>query len=178
VPRRPGLDGKKLAPEVLVARLNQLGGKHGVGRVDICENRLVGKKSRGVYETPGGTIILEGLRTLRALTLERDTARLAEKLVPEYADVVYTGRWFAPVREALDAFFANVTANVTGEVQVKLFKGQATALSAQSPFSLFSEDLATFGASQGFEHKDSLGFVKLYGLPTKDAAAAKQRNAP
>ena len=170
-----GLDGERMPPEVLVAALNALGGKHGVGRVDICENRLVGMKSRGVYETPGGTIILEGLRTLRALTLERDTARLAEKLMPEYADVVYTGRWFAPLREALDAFFASVTENVTGEVQVRLFKGQATALCAESPYSLFSEDLATFGHSQSYEHKDSLGFVKLYGLPTKVAAAAKRR---
>ncbi len=171
-----GINGEKLAPEVIVARLNELGGKHGVGRVDICENRLVGMKSRGVYETPGGTIILEGLRTLRALTLERDTARLAEKLMPDYADVVYTGRWFAPIREAMDAFFSNVTQNVTGEVKVRLYKGQATALSATSPYSLFSEDLATFGHSQSYDHKDSLGFVKLYGLPTKVAAAAKRRN--
>jgi argininosuccinate synthase len=133
-------------------------------------------KSRGVYETPGGTIVLEALRTLRALTLERDTARLAEKLAPEYADVVYTGRWFAPLREALDAFFASVTRHVTGTVQVKLFKGQATALCAQSPYSLFSEDLATFGASASYDHKDSLGFVKLYGLPTRVAAAAARRN--
>ena len=170
-----GINGEKLAPEVIVARLNELGGKHGVGRVDICENRLVGMKSRGVYETPGGTIILEGLRTLRALTLERDTARLAEKLMPDYADVVYTGRWFAPIREAMDAFFSNVTQNVTGEVKVRLYKGQATALSATSPYSLFSEDLATFGQSQSYDHKDSLGFIKLYGLPTKVAAAAKRR---
>jgi argininosuccinate synthase len=169
------LNGEELPPEVLVARLNELGGKHGVGRVDICENRLVGMKSRGVYETPGGTIILEALRTLRALTLERDTARLAEKLMPEYADVVYTGRWFAPIREAMDAFFATVTQQVTGEVKVKLFKGQATALAATSSNSLFSEDLATFGHSAAYDHKDSLGFVKLYGLPTKVAAAAKQR---
>ncbi|MEZ5964980.1 MAG: argininosuccinate synthase [Planctomycetota bacterium] len=171
-----GLDGERLPPEELVARLNELGGKHGVGRVDICENRLVGMKSRGVYETPGGTIILEGLRTLRALTLERDTARLAEKLMPDYADVVYTGRWFHPLREAMDALFADVTKPVSGEVDVRLFKGQATALCARSPNSLFSEDLATFGHSQSYEHKDSLGFVKLYGLPTKVAAAAKRRN--
>jgi len=172
-----GIDGERLPPEELVARLNALGGTHGVGRVDICENRLVGMKSRGVYETPGGTVILEALRTLRALTLERDTARMAEKLVPDYADVVYTGRWFHPLREALDTFFANVTRDVTGEVDVRLYKGQATALCARSRHSLFSEDLATFGHSQGYEHKDSLGFVKLYGLPTKVAAAAKRRNA-
>jgi argininosuccinate synthase len=172
-----GLNGEELPPEVLVARLNEVGGRHGVGRVDICENRLVGMKSRGVYETPGGTILLEGLRTLRALTMERDTARMAEKLMLDYADVVYTGRWFAPLREALDAFFTAATRHVTGEVVVRLFKGQATALSATSPYSLFSEDLATFGASAAFDHKDSLGFVKLYGLPTKVAAAAQRRQA-
>ncbi len=171
-----GLNGEKLPPEVLVAKLNELGSKHGVGRVDICENRLVGMKSRGVYETPGGTIILEGMRTLRALTMERDTARMAEKLMPDYADVVYTGRWFHPLRESLDAFFKHATANVTGEVKVRLYKGTATALSTKSPYSLFSEDLATFGHSASYDHKDSLGFVKLYGLPTKVAAAARRRN--
>ena len=170
-----GVDGKRMAPDVLVAHLNALGGKHGVGRVDICENRLVGMKSRGVYETPGGTIILEGVRTLRALCLERDTARMAEKLMPDYADVVYTGRWFAPLREAMDAFFTEVTKPVTGEVKVRLYKGQATALSATSPNSLFAEDLATFGHSDTFDHADSKGFVKLYGLPTKVAAAARRK---
>jgi argininosuccinate synthase len=171
------VDGKKLAPEVLVAELNTLGGKHGVGRIDITENRLVGMKSRGVYETPGGTILLEGLRTLRALTMDRDTLRQCEKLMPEYADVVYTGRWFAPLREAMDAFFAKATEHVTGEVKVKLFKGTATALSATSPWSLYSEDLATFGASAGFDHQDSYGFVKLYGLPGMVAASVRRKNS-
>jgi argininosuccinate synthase len=171
------VDGKKLAPEVLVAALNAIGGAHGVGRIDITENRLVGMKSRGVYETPGGTILLEGLRTLRALTLDRDTLRQCEKLMPEYADVVYTGRWFAPLREAMDAFFAKATEHVTGEVKVKLFKGTATALSATSPWSLYSEDLATFGASAGFDHQDSYGFVKLYGLPGMVAASVRRKNA-
>ena len=170
-----GVDGKRMAPEALVAHLNTIGGKHGVGRVDICENRLVGMKSRGVYETPGGTIILEGVRTLRALCLERDTARMAEKLMPDYADVVYTGRWFAPLREAMDAFFTEVTKPVTGEVKVRLYKGQATALSATSPNSLFAEDLATFGHSEAYDQADSKGFVKLYGLPTKVAAAARRK---
>jgi argininosuccinate synthase len=171
------LDGKKLPPEVLVAELNAIGGKHGVGRIDITENRLVGMKSRGVYETPGGTILLEGLRTLRALTMDRDTLRQCEKLMPEYADVVYTGRWFAPLREAMDAFFAKATEHVTGEVKVKLFKGTATAISATSPWSLYSEDLATFGASAGFDHQDSYGFVKLYGLPGMVAASVRRKNA-
>jgi argininosuccinate synthase len=171
------LDGKKLAPEALVAELNAIGGKHGVGRVDITENRLVGMKSRGVYETPGGTILLEGLRTLRALTMDRDTLRACEKLMPEYADLVYTGRWFAPLREAMDAFLRKATETVTGEVKVKLFKGSATALSAKSAWSLYSEDLATFGESAGFDHKDSYGFVKLYGLPGMVAASVRRKNA-
>ncbi len=165
---------KRLAPEALLALLNELGGRHGVGRVDIVENRLVGMKSRGVYETPGGTILIEALRTLRALTMDRDTLRQCEKLMPEYADLVYTGRWFAPLREALDAFFLKATETVTGEVTVKLFKGTATALSCTSPFSLYSEDLATFGQSAGFEHKDSRGFVKLYGLPGMVAASVRR----
>jgi argininosuccinate synthase len=164
------LDGRKLPPEQLIAALNELGGKHGVGRVDITENRLVGMKSRGVYETPGGTIVLEALRTLRALTMERDTLRMCEQLMPDYADLVYTGRWYHPLRMALDAFFTDATRNVTGEVAVRLYKGTATALSATSPKSLYSEDLATFGQSASFEHADSYGFVKLYGLASAVAA--------
>jgi argininosuccinate synthase len=170
------LDGNAIDPVALVERLNELGGQHGIGRVDITENRLVGMKSRGVYETPGGTILLEGLRALRALTLERDTFRQAEKLMPDYADLVYTGRWFHPLREALDAFFARVAEPVCGEVRVRLLKGCATAVSAHSPCSLYSEDLATFGRSRGFAQADSRGFVRLYGLPAK-VAAARDRKA-
>ena len=164
------LDGEAMPPELLLERLNALGGEHGVGRVDICENRLVGMKSRGVYETPGGTIVLEAARTLRALTMERDTLRLCERLMPDYADLVYTGRWFHPARRALDALFADATRHVTGDVRVRLFKGSATAVAAESPFSLYSEDLATFGQSAAFDHADSYGFVKLYGLPGAVAA--------
>ncbi len=170
-----GLDGETLDPVTLVERLNALGGEHGVGRIDITENRLVGMKSRGVYETPGGTILVEGLRTLRSLTMERDTMRMAEKLMPDYTDLVYTGRWYHPLRESLDAFFAEATRWVTGEVKVKLFKGQATAVSAHSPYSLYSEDLATFGPSARFDQADSAGFVKLYGLPGAVAAARTAR---
>jgi argininosuccinate synthase len=168
------VDGKRLAPEVLIAKLNEIGGRHGVGRIDIVENRLVGMKSRGVYETPGGTIVLEGLRTLRSLTLDRDTFRACEKLMPEYADIVYTGRWFAPAREAFDAFFTKATEVVTGEVQVKLYKGSCVAQSATSPNSLYSETLATFGESAAFDHADSKGFVKLYGLPGMVAASVRR----
>ncbi len=159
------VDGERLPAEQLLVKLNELGSVHGVGRVDICENRLVGMKSRGVYETPGGTIVLEAARTLRAITMERDTLRLCERLMPDYADLVYTGRWFHPTRRAMDALFAEATRFVTGDVRVRLFKGTATAVSAKSPFSLYSEDLATFGQSASFDHADSYGFVKLYGLP-------------
>jgi argininosuccinate synthase len=172
------LNGEALPPEALLARLNELGSRHGVGRVDICENRLVGMKSRGVYETPGGTIVLEAARTLRALTMERDTMRLCERLMPDYADLVYTGRWFHPARRALDALFAAATRHVTGEVRVRLWKGTATALAATSKHSLFSEDLATFGASAQFDHADSYGFVKLYGLPGAVAARVQGTGAP
>ncbi len=170
------IDGRAHEPEDLVAELNARGGRHGVGRIDIVENRLVGMKSRGVYETPGGTILVEALRTLRALTLDRDTARLCERLMPEYADLVYTGRWFAPLRETLDRFFASATEPVTGEVRVRLHKGQATALAATSPNSLYSEDLATFGDSASFDHADSKGFVRLYGLPGMVAASVRRRS--
>jgi argininosuccinate synthase len=164
------VDGERLPAEQLLQKLNELGSVHGVGRVDICENRLVGMKSRGVYETPGGTIVLEAARTLRAITMERDTLRLCERLMPDYADLVYTGRWFHPTRRAMDALFAEATRFVTGDVRVRLFKGTATAVSAKSPHSLYSEDLATFGQSASFDHADSYGFVKLYGLPGAVAA--------
>ncbi|MBL8748460.1 MAG: argininosuccinate synthase [Planctomycetes bacterium] len=169
------VNGEALPAEALVARLNELGAAHGIGRVDICENRLVGMKSRGVYETPGGTIVLEAARTLRALTMERDTLRLCEKAMPDYADLVYTGRWFHPARRAMDALFAEATKHVTGEVRVRLWKGTATALCASSKESLFAEDLASFGHSARYDHADSAGFVKLYGLP--GAVAARVQGA-
>lgn len=164
------VNGVLLHPEELLAELNTIGAAHGVGRVDICENRLVGMKSRGVYETPGGAVILEAARSLRALTVERDAARLCEKLMHEYSDLVYTGRWFHPARTALDAFFRAATKHVTGEVRVRLFKGSATATACEAPASLYSADLATFGAGARFDQGDSRGFVKLYGIPGAVAA--------
>ncbi|MEZ4416850.1 MAG: argininosuccinate synthase [Gemmatimonadota bacterium] len=170
------VDGKAMAAEALVADLNTRAGRHGVGRVDICENRMVGMKSRGVYETPGGTVILEAARTLRSLTLDKDTARLTERLMPEYADLVYTGRWFVPERRALDTLFRVASEPVTGEVRVRLFKGQATALAATSPYSLFREDLSTFEDSDTYDHADAGGFIRLYGLASK-VAAERDRSA-
>ncbi len=164
------LNGEALSPVELVEALNAIGGAHGVGRVDITENRLVGMKSRGIYETPGGTIVYEALRSLRSITIERDTMRQAEKLAIDYADLVYTGRWFHPLRVALDAFFAESSKPVTGVARVELFKGGATTIGVESEHSLYREELATFGAGEGYSQKDSEGFVKLYGLPGKVAA--------
>ena len=171
------VDGVELEPVALLERLNELGSIHGVGRIDICENRLVGMKSRGVYETPGGTIIFEAARSLRALTMERDTMRLCEKLMPDYTDLVYTGRWFHPMRTALDAFFTDTTLHVTGTVCVRLYNGTAIAVSAEASHSLYSEDLATFGDSASFDQVDSRGFVKLYGLPGSVAARIQGTDA-
>jgi argininosuccinate synthase len=159
------LNGKRTGPVELVEKLNDLGGKHGVGRVDITENRFVGMKSRGLYETPGGTILYEALRTLRSLTMDRYTLRICDRLMVDFADVVYAGRWFTPEREALDAFFQKAAEWLTGEVTVRLYKGTANAVSAGSEYSLYSEDLATFGKSAQYKHADSEGFMNLYGLP-------------
>ena len=164
------LDGTALAAVPLLEQLNELGARHGVGRIDITENRLVGMKSRGVYETPGGTILYEALRTLRSLTLERDTAQLAESLSHEYAKLVYNGQWFHPAREALDGFYAEAMKTCTGEVTVELYKGSATSLAATSAQSLFSEDLASFAMGDTYEPADSEGFVRLFGLPGKVVA--------
>jgi argininosuccinate synthase len=171
------LNGETLGPVELIEALNTLGGIHGVGRCDITENRLVGMKSRGVYETPGGTIVYEALRSLRSITLERDTMRQAEKLAIDYADIVYTGRWFHPLRVALDAFFTESAKPVTGIARVELYKGTATTIGAESENSLYSEELATFGAGGDYQQKDSEGFVKLYGLPGKVAAMAAARSS-
>ena len=159
------VDGQALGPVALIEKLNELGGAHGVGRVDIVENRLVGMKSRGLYETPGGTILYEALRSLRSLTVERDTLDLCERLAPEYARVIYNGQWFHPKREAMDALFAQAMDTCSGEVGVRLFKGMATARTATSPATLYSEDLASFTMGAGFEPADSEGFVRLFGLP-------------
>ncbi|MEM7249141.1 MAG: argininosuccinate synthase [Acidobacteriota bacterium] len=171
------LNGTTLGPVELVETLNELAGQHGVGRADLVENRLVGMKSRGVYETPAGTVLLEALTSLRALTLERDTARQAERLAIEHAELVYTGRWFHPLREALDLFFAKVTETVTGTVQLRLYKGSVTPLSTTSPCSLFDESLATFEESDAFDHADATGFLRIYGLPGRVAARVRSEQA-
>jgi len=157
----------------LVEALNALGSRHGVGRADIVEDRLVGMKSRGVYETPGGTILYEALQDLESITLDRRTAALKDQLAPRYADIVYEGRWWTSEREALDATVDALMEPVTGTVRVKLFKGSARAVSRDAEVSLYRPDLATFGASASFDHADADGFIRLFGLPVRVAAAAR-----
>ena len=166
------IDGQATGPVEMIERLNDAGAAHGVGRVDIIENRLVGMKSRGLYETPGGTILFEALRTLRSLCVERDTLDLCERIAPEYARTVYNGLWFHPKREAMDALFANAMEPCTGDVTVELYKGRATAIATSSERSLYRDDLASFKMGDGYEPQDSEGFVRLFGLPGTVAAAA------
>ncbi len=175
------LNGQKLSPLELLTALNEIGGKHGVGRVDLLENRLVGMKSRGVYETPGGTILSNAHRELEHLVIDRMTLRQKDQLAPVYADLVYNGQWFSPLKAALDAFVDKTQEVMTGEVKVKLYKGQATAVARKSPYSLYREDLATFGKDDVYRQADAEGFIRLFGLPTKVAAmrdrAVKESNA-
>jgi argininosuccinate synthase len=164
-----------LGPLELVYALNEIGGAHGVGRIDLLENRLVGMKSRGVYETPGGTILVTAHRELEHLTLDKMTMREKDRLALTYADLVYNGQWFSPLREALDAFVARTQQPVTGEVRLKLFKGTASAVGRRSPFGLYREDLATFGEDDVYRQADAEGFIRLFGLGQKVAAARDRR---
>jgi argininosuccinate synthase len=159
------VDGEALSPARLVARLNEIGGAHGVGRVDLVENRLVGMKSRGVYETPGGSLILAAHREIESLTLDRATLHFKDMLAGRYAELVYNGQWFTPLREALDAFVDSTQRRVTGSVRLKLYKGNIIVAGRKSPFSLYREDLATFGEDTVYNQKDAEGFINLFGLP-------------
>jgi len=161
------VDGRALDPVGLVSHLNRLAGAHGVGRVDIVENRLVGMKSRGVYETPGGTVLAEAHHHLQTITLDRETQHYKALLAAKYAELVYNGLWYSPLRRALDAFVASTQETVTGTVRVKLYKGSAVVVGRRAPTSLYSHDLATFGRSTGYQQGDAEGFIHLFGLPTK-----------
>ena len=160
------VNGKRLSPASLVQTLNEIGGRHGVGRADIVENRLIGIKSRGVYETPGGTILVNALKALESITLDRDSAHEKERISTRYAELVYFGQWFSPLKEAFDAFVDALTAPVTGSVTLKLYRGNATVVSRTSPNSLYSEDLASFNM-RGYDATDSAGFIRLFGLPLR-----------
>jgi len=171
------LDGFVLPPVELVERLNRLAGEHGVGVVDMVENRLVGMKSRGVYETPGGTVLYAAHRELELLTLDRATLHEKDRLALRYAELVYDGLWYSPLREALDAFVTSTQRTVTGTVRLKLFKGSCVPAGAHSPYSLYDPELATFGADGVYNQSDAGGFINLFGLPLKVQAVMKRRAA-
>jgi len=161
------IDGKKLSPASLVDYLNKLGGLHGIGRADLVESRLVGMKSHGVYETPGGTILLAAHREIESLVLDRDMLHFKDLAALKYAELVYNGMWYSPLREALDAFVDSTQGPVTGVVRLKLYKGNVIAVGRKSPFSLYREDFATFGQENVYDQSDAEGFIHLYGLPLK-----------
>jgi argininosuccinate synthase len=155
----------------LLETLNRIGAEHGIGRIDLVENRFVGMKSRGCYETPGGSLIMFAMRELEALTLDRNTLHYKQKLALDYAEMVYNGLWFTPLREALDGFFEKLSETATGEVKLRLYKGNLEPLSRQSPYSLYSLDIASFTMGASYDQKDALGFINLVGLPIKVRAA-------
>jgi argininosuccinate synthase len=161
------LDGESLSPVAMVERLNALAGAHGVGRVDLVENRLVGIKSRGVYETPAGTVLHLAHRELERLVLDRDTLHFKQSVSVRYAQLIYDGLWFSSLRQALAAFVDATEKDVTGEVRVRLYKGRAEAIGRRAPQSLYRQDLATFGEGMAYDHADAGGFIRLYGLPER-----------
>jgi len=167
------LNGQPVAPVKLVETLNLIGGKHGIGRVDLVENRLVGMKSRGVYETPGGTILSFAHKELESITLDRETLHYKDVVAQRYAEMVYFGQWFTPLREAMDAFFKSIQSVVTGKIKLKLYKGNLMVAGRVSPYSLYREEFATFGHSPVYDHTDAAGFIRLFGLPSKVQAMMK-----
>ena len=170
------VNGQRLSPAGLLTKLNELGGKHGVGRLDLVENRFVGMKSRGVYETPGGTVLLAAHRGIESITLDRGAAHLKDELMPKYAELIYNGFWYSPEREMLQVLIDKSQTYVTGEVTVKLYKGSATVIARSSPYSLYSMDLVTFEEGSGsYDHHDAEGFIKLTGLRLKTYAARNRR---
>jgi argininosuccinate synthase len=158
------LNGEKLSPAEMVKALNTVGGKHGVGRLDMVENRFVGMKSRGVYETPGGTIMHIAHRDLEGICLDRDTMHLRDSMIPKYAECIYNGFWFAPEREAMQKLIDETQKNVSGTVRIKLYKGNVIPVGRKSPYSLYREDLATFEEDDVYDQADAAGFIKLQGL--------------
>jgi argininosuccinate synthase len=168
------VDGEALSPVGIVTKLNELGGKHGIGLVDIVENRLVGMKSRGVYETPGGSILVTAHRALEKLTLDRITLHYKEQVALRYAELVYDGVWFSPLREALDAFVDVTQRQVTGTVRLKLYKGNCVSAGTKSPYSLYNQEFVTFGEDAVYNQQDAEGFINLFGLPLKVRALMEQ----
>ena len=167
------VNGERMKASDIIRRLNQLGGDNGIGILDIVENRLVGMKDRGVYETPGGAILYRAHEVLEMITLDKDTAHMKRKLAVDFADLIYNGKWFTPLREALQAFAQDTQKHVTGTVKLKLYKGNLITSSVTSPETLYSEDLVTFEESD-YDQKDSKGFINLWGLPDKVQALREQ----
>ncbi len=168
------LDGRKTAPFALLQELNKLGAANGIGRADCVETRLVGMKSRGVYETPGGTILHTALRELEMMTIDSDALHFKQRMAVEYAELIYNGKWYTTVRESLEAFMEKITQYVTGEIRLSLYKGNATPVGRRSPYSLYLADLASFGESS-YDHGDAGGFITLYGLSTPVNALVHKR---
>jgi argininosuccinate synthase len=170
------VDGKKMSPATLLAYLNKLGGEHGVGRVDLVENRYVGMKSRGVYETPGGTILHSAHRGLESLTMDREVLHLRDSLIPRYAELIYYGYWYAPEREMLQTALDEAQRDVMGTVRVKLYKGTCTVVGRKSPRSLYRLDMATFEEDDVYRQKDAEGFIRLNALRLAIRAQRKKRS--
>lgn len=161
------IDGVKMGGVELITKLNELGGANGIGIVDIVENRLVGMKSRGVYETPGGTILYHAHEVLESICIDKETSRIKQHLAIKFADIVYNGQWFTPLREAISAFVDKTQETVTGDVKLKLYKGNIINAGVTSPYTLYDEEVATFDADEVYDQKDSAGFINLFGLPIK-----------
>ena len=170
------VNGKEMKVSDIIRELNRLGGKHGIGIVDIVENRVVGMKSRGVYETPGGTILMEAHKQLEELTLDRETLAYKKLVATKFADLVYEGKWFCPLREALQAFVEKTQETVTGQVKMRLYKGNIIKAGTTSPYSLYSESLASFTTGELYDHKDATGFINLFGLSMKVRAMMNEKN--
>ena len=161
------VNGEKLGPVALIEKLNELGAKHAIGIADMVENRLVGMKSRGVYETPGGTILMNAHRELESLTLDRATAHYKDQMAIKFAELVYDGLWYTPLREAMSAFVDSTQKTVTGKVRLKLYKGNCIPAGMESPYSLYDMEIATFDKDEVYNQKDAEGFINLFGLPLK-----------
>ena len=164
------VDGQELGAVELVEKLNELGGKNGIGLLDIVENRLVGMKSRGVYETPGGAILYKAINVLETITLDKESAHFKAQLAQKYADIVYNGQWFTPLRQALDAFADSLEQTVTGDVKLKLYKGNMINAGVSSPYTLYDEQTASFGEDEDYNQADAAGFINLFGLSIKERA--------
>jgi argininosuccinate synthase len=172
-----GVDGVKLSPAALLTKLNELGGAHGIGRLDLVENRYVGMKSRGVYETPGGTILLAAHRGMESVTLDRGAAHLKDEMMPRYAELIYNGFWFSPEREMLQALIDKSQEFVTGKVRLKLYKGSVSVVARETPYSLYSQDLVTFEeGAVAYDQRDAAGFIKLNALRLRLVGARARKH--